>query len=350
MTTPTFNPTQPRKLLVSGGAGYIGSHVVKALREKGETVIVFDNLSTGFAWSVENAELVVGDLGDRQALEALFAAHHFEAILHFAANIWVGESVRDPVKYYRNNVGNALNLFAMAKNNGVAHVIFSSTAAVYGEPDADLLDESLPCAPINPYGASKMMAERLLQDIAKTSDMTYAILRYFNVAGADPEGRIGEATPDNSHLVKIACETAIGLREAMSINGTDYSTADGTCVRDYIHVEDLAAAHVAALDHLRRGNPSTICNCGYGHGQSVSEVIDMVKDVSGVDFEVREGPRRAGDPPMLIASNAKIRSLFGWQPRFDDLRVIVETAWRWEQILKEKRSVLEATAPLDRSA
>ncbi|MDH3659444.1 MAG: UDP-glucose 4-epimerase GalE [Alphaproteobacteria bacterium] len=339
-------PARPRKLLVTGGAGYIGSHVVKALGEQGESVVVFDNLSTGYAWSVDGAELVVGDLGDHRALETLFAAHRFEAVLHFAASIWVGESVRDPVKYYRNNVANALNLFAMAKDQGVAHVIFSSTAAVYGEPDAELLDENLPSAPINPYGASKMMAERLLQDIASTCDMTFAILRYFNVAGADPKGRIGEATPDNSHLVKIACETALGLRAAMSINGTDYPTADGTCIRDYIHVEDLAAAHVAALDHLRQGNPSTICNCGYGHGQSVREVIDMVREISGVDFDILDGPRRAGDPPRLVASNDKIRSLFGWRPRFDDLHLIVETAWRWEQILNEKRSVMKGTTAL----
>lgn len=344
------SPAQQRKLLVTGGAGYIGSHVVKALVGQGEKVVVFDNLSTGFAWSVEDAELIVGDLGDRPALEALFAHHRFEAVLNFAASIWVGESVKDPAKYYQNNVGNALNLFEMAKDHGVPHVIFSSTAAVYGEPDAELLDETMPNAPINPYGASKMMAERCLRDIADASNMTYAILRYFNVAGADPDGRIGEATPDNSHLVKIACETAFGLRPAMSINGTDYPTADGTCVRDFIHVEDLATAHVAALEHLRQGNPSTICNCGYGHGQSVREVIDMVKGVSGVDFEVREGPRRLGDPPKLVADNAKIQDLLDWRPRYDDLRLIVETAWRWEQILQEKHLGEQGTMPLDRSA
>ncbi len=344
------NPTQPRKLLVTGGAGYIGSHVVKALVGQGEEVVVFDNLSTGFAWAVKDAELVVGDLGDRPALEALFAGHRFEAILNFAANIWVGESVRDPAKYYQNNVGNALNLFKLAKDHGVPHVIFSSTAAVYGEPDRDLLDETMPSAPINPYGASKMMAERCLKDIADASDMTYAILRYFNVAGADPDGRIGEATPDNSHLIKIACETAIGLRAAMSINGTDYPTADGTCIRDFIHVDDLAAAHVAALEHLRSGHASTICNCGYGHGQSVREVIDMVKEVSGVDFEVREGARRPGDPPKLVADNTKIKDLLDWRPRYDDLRFIVETAWRWERILSEKHAGERTAMPLKRSA
>ena len=337
MSSPTIVSAQRSKLLVTGGAGYIGSHVVKALIAHGEEVVVFDNLSTGFDWAVEDAELVVGDLGDRSALERLFAQHSFAAVLHFAANIWVGESVKNPARYYRNNVANALNLFETAAADSVPHVIFSSTAAVYGEPEADLLDETLPTAPINPYGASKMMAERLLADIAGTAGSTYAILRYFNVAGADLDGRIGEATPDNNHLVKIACETALGLRDAMSINGTDYPTQDGTCIRDYIHVVDLAAAHVAALDHLRQGRPSTICNCGYGYGLSVRQVIDMVKEVSGADFEVREGPRRPGDPPKLVASNAKIRALLDWRPRHDDLRTIVETAWRWEQTLQDRR-------------
>ncbi|MGI9507368.1 MAG: UDP-glucose 4-epimerase GalE [Geminicoccaceae bacterium] len=350
MSSTTIRPARRRKLLVTGGAGYIGSHVVKALIKRGEEVVVFDNLSTGFAWSVEQAELVVGDLGDRKALEALFARNSFDAVLHFAANIWVGESVKAPAKYYRNNVVNALNLFEIASQHDVAHVIFSSTAAVYGEPDAELLDETLPTAPINPYGASKMMTERVLQDIAAASDMTFAILRYFNVAGADPEANIGEATPDNNHLVKIACETALGLRPSMAINGTDYPTPDGTCIRDYIHVEDLAAAHVAALDHLRRGHSSTICNCGYGHGQSVREVIDMVKGVTGIDFPVKEGPRRPGDPPKLIADTAKINALLDWQPRYGNLRTIVETAWRWEQVLAEQRSLKDETMSLSRSA
>ena len=341
---------QHQKILVTGGAGYIGSHVVQALKERGEEVVVFDNLSTGFAWSVADAELVVGDLADRKALEALFERHRFKAALHFAANIWVGESVQNPAKYYRNNVANALNLFETAARRSVPHLIFSSTAAVYGEPETDLLEETLPSAPINPYGASKMMAERLLTDIAKASGMTVAILRYFNVAGADPEGRIGEATPDNSHLVKAACETALGLRQSMSINGVDYPTEDGTCIRDYIHVVDLAAAHVAALDHLRKGGASTVCNCGYGHGQSVRAVIDMVKEVSGVDFDIREGPRRPGDPSALVASNAKIRSLLGWRPRHDDLRFIVETAWRWEQVLQAQRSDGRGMPALRRSA
>lgn len=338
MAVSTSAPQKTVSVLVTGGAGYIGSHVVKALEESGIKVTVFDNLSTGFAWAVRGGELVVGDLGDRSALERVFAEHRFDAVLHFAAHIWVGESVDEPVKYYKNNVANTLNLFDIAAHHEVPHLVFSSTAAVYGEPETDLIDEGLPNAPINPYGASKMMAERLLTDIASASRMTFAILRYFNVAGADPDGRIGEATPNNQHIVKIACETALGLRSSMRINGTDYPTPDGTCLRDYIHVEDLAIAHLDALTYLRRGGSSDIFNCGYGHGQSVRQIIDMVKEVSGVDFYVKEGPRRIGDPPKLVAANAKIKAVLNWQPRYDDLRFIIETAWRWETALQDKKA------------
>lgn len=324
------------KVLVAGGAGYIGSHVVRSLVDIGKDVIVFDNLSTGHAWAVQGADLVVGDLADGDALDRLFADHQFDAVMHFAANIWVGESIADPIKYYRNNTTASLNLFERIARYGVPNVVFSSTAAVYGEPGLDLLDESLPSRPINPYGASKMMAERMLTDIAATSGATFAILRYFNVAGAEPGGRIGEATPNNSHLVKIACETALGLRSKMRINGTDYPTPDGTCIRDYIHVNDLASAHVSALSHLQAGGVSAILNCGYGRGQSVRDVIDMVRDVSGKDFVVEEGPRRPGDPPKLVADNTRIRRVLQWRPQHDDLRHIVETAWRWEQILHRK--------------
>ncbi len=321
-------------ILVTGGAGYIGSHVVMALLEAGHRVIVYDNLSTGFAWAVQNTELVVGDLADRTALAAVFERQKFDAVMHFAANIWVGESVREPVRYYRNNVCNALNLFELAAQHAVGAVVFSSTAAVYGEPGAALLDESLPLAPINPYGASKMMTERMLQDIAASGDQRYAILRYFNVAGADPDGRIGEATPDNRHLIKVACEAALGLHPYLMINGTDYPTPDGTCIRDYIHVVDLARAHVEALDYLRAGGDSLICNCGYGHGLSVRQVVDAVRRVTKVDIPVKEGPRRPGDPPALVASNARIRRVLGWMPRYDDLDQIVASAWRWEQSLQ----------------
>jgi UDP-glucose 4-epimerase len=323
-------------ILVTGGAGYVGSHVVKALAEAGHQVVVYDNLSTGFGWSVLDAELVVGDLADQAALRQLFATRRFDAVMHFAASIWVGESVREPARYYRNNVANALNLLEAAAAHGTRSIVFSSTAAVYGEPNVELLDETLPTAPINPYGASKAMTERVLQDIAAATGLRYAILRYFNVAGADPEGRIGEATPDNRHLIKVACEAAIGLRPHLQINGTDYPTPDGTCIRDYIHVTDLARAHVDALDYLRAGGASTICNCGYGHGLSVRQVVEAVRRVTGVTFPVKEGPRRPGDPPALIASNAKIRRVLGWMPRYDDLDMIVGSAWRWEQILQTR--------------
>ncbi len=325
------------KVLVVGGAGYIGSHVVKALVETGRDVVVLDNLSTGYRWAVENATLVVGDLADGDCLARLFAEHRFDAVLHFAAHIWVGESIADPAKYYRNNVAASLNLFEHLARHQVPHVVFSSTAAVYGEPDLSLLDETLPSAPINPYGASKMMAERMLTDIAAASGVTFGILRYFNVAGAEPSGRIGEATPDNSHLIKVACETALGVRPGMKINGTDYPTPDGTCIRDYIHVEDLAWAHVQALDYLESGGANTVLNCGYGHGQSVRQVLDMVKEVSGIDFPIENGPRRPGDPPKLVADNSKIKRVLHWEPRYDDLRYIVQTAWNWEQVLKKEK-------------
>jgi UDP-glucose 4-epimerase len=331
----------PQKVLVTGGAGYIGSHVVRQVVEAGHEVVVYDNLSTGHPWAVLGAELVAADLADRPRLEALLAAHRFDAIMHFAASIWVGESVREPARYYANNVANALSLFSLAAAAGVGSVVFSSTAAVYGQPDVELIEEDSPLAPINPYGASKMMAERMLTDIAAASGMRCAMLRYFNVAGADAEGRIGEATPDNSHLVKVACETAFGLRDHLRINGTDYPTPDGTCVRDYIHVEDLARAHLDALHHLRRpdaGQAPLILNCGYGHGFSVREVLETARRVTGVDFKIVEGPRRPGDPARLVASNARIRRVLGWQPRHDDLEAIVRTAWRWEQRLQARRA------------
>ena len=271
-----------------------------------------------------------------------FAERRFDAVLHFAAYVDVAESVREPAKYYRNNVVNALGLFELAAQHG-AQVVFSSTAAVYGEPDHELIDETTRLAPINPYGASKMMAERILRDIAAASGQRYAILRYFNVAGADPEGRIGQATPGGQHLIKVACETALGLRPAMRINGTDYATPDGTCVRDYIHVDDLARAHLAALDYLEGDGDSVVLNCGYGRGASVRAVLDTVRRVTGADFPIESGPRRPGDPPALVADSARIRRVLGWQPRHDDLEFIIRTAWAWEKQRHAGRSVAAAS-------
>ena len=336
--------TKACDVLITGGAGYIGSHVTRLLAAAGRRVVVYDNLSSGHAWAVLGAELVVGELGDREHLAAVLGGRRFDAVLHFAAHIWVTESIRAPAKYYRNNVANALNLFELSAQYGVRQIVFSSTAAVYGEPDGALIDETMPLAPINPYGASKMMAERILMDTAAALGLRYAILRYFNVAGADPQSRIGEATPDNQHLIKLACETAFGLRPAMRIHGTDYPTPDGTCVRDYLHVDDLARAHLAALDYLAEGGASTVLNCGYGHGSSVRGVLDTVRRVTGVDFPIEVGPRRPGDPAVLVASNAKIRRLLGWQPRHDDLEVIVATAWAWEQVLQARRAGALPTA------
>ncbi|WGF88906.1 UDP-glucose 4-epimerase GalE [Marinivivus vitaminiproducens] len=328
---------KPLRVLVTGGAGYIGSHVVRCLRGRGHHVTVFDSLVTGHAWAVEDAELVVGDLANPEQVEAVLSGAPFDACMNFAASIWVGESVRDPAKYYFNNTTNALRLFGLCVRHGVERIVFSSTAAVYGEPDADLIGEDLPLRPINPYGASKMMAERMLADIAAASALRYVALRYFNVAGAADDGSIGEATPDNSHLVKVACEVAMGLRPGLFINGVDYQTPDGTCIRDYVHVEDLAEAHVAALDYLVDGGESVAMNCGYGHGYSVRQVLDTVQKVVGRDLPITEGPRRAGDPPHLVASNAKIQAVLGWQPRRDDLEAIVGSAWRWEQTLDARR-------------
>lgn len=318
------------KVLVTGGAGYIGSHVLRQLREAGHEAVVFDNLSTGHRWAVLGAPLVEGDLADGDALDALFQAHDFDAVLHFAAHIVVPESVAKPLKYYANNTRNTLNLLERVQRHGVPRFVFSSTAAVYGMPGEATVDESTALAPINPYGASKMMSERMLTDLGAAGGPRHVILRYFNVAGADPEARIGQATPDATHLIKVACQTALGQREKLSIFGTDYPTPDGTCIRDYIHVEDLARAHIDALDHLAGDGESRILNCGYGRGYSVREVIEAVREVSGVDFAVEEAPRRAGDPSALVADNRRIRATLGWTPKYADLRTIVADAWRWE--------------------
>lgn len=322
------------KLLVTGGAGYIGSHVTLQLVEAGHEVVVLDNLSTGKAHAVVGAELVVGDLADGEVLDALFVRHRFDAVLHFAASIVVPESVADPLKYYANNTANMLNLLVRVERHETSHVVFSSTAAVYGMPDMAQVEETTPLAPINPYGASKAMDERILADLAYARpNLSYVALRYFNVAGADPEGRIGQETPEATHLIKVACQAALGERDGVDVFGTDYATPDGTCIRDYIHVEDLARAHLDALDYLTAGGESVTLNCGYGHGASVHEVLNVTQRVSDVDFPIRETARRAGDSPHLVAVNARIREVLGWQPQLDDLRTIVAHAWAWEQKL-----------------
>lgn len=326
------------KVLVTGGAGYIGSHVVRQLGEAGHDIVVFDNLSTGYRWAVTAGELVVGDLADEAALEALFSRHQFEAVLHFAANIVVPESVANPLKYYGNNTRNTLNLLKAVQAHGVPYIVFSSTAAVYGMPEQTVLAEDLPLAPINPYGASKMMSERMIMDLAAASGLNYVILRYFNVAGANPDGLLGQATPEATHLIKVACECVTGQREGMSVFGTDYDTRDGTCIRDYIHVEDLAKAHVMALDYMAEGGSSKVLNCGYGRGFTVREVIDVVKRKSGVDFPVTETARRAGDPEALMADNTRIRETLGWAPDYDDLDTIVGTALAWEALWQKKKA------------
>jgi UDP-glucose 4-epimerase len=343
MVMATLHTRSALPVLVTGGAGYIGSFIVRHLLDAGYCPVVLDNLYSGHRWAAQEAELVVGDLADRGKLESLLATRSFAAVVHCAAHIWVGESVRNPSKYYANNTGNAIQLFELCAEYGIRNLVFSSTAAVYGQPEVELIGESQPLAPINPYGAAKMMAERVLTDIAAAHGLRHAILRYFNVAGADARARIGEATPDNSHLVKVACETAFGLRPGMFVNGTDYPTPDGTCVRDYVHVDDLARAHLQALAHLLDGGPSLIANCGYGHGFSVREVLDTTRRVTGVEFPIQEGPRRPGDPAVLVADTRRIQSVLGWRPQHDDLDYIVATAWRWEQRLQAMRSLGKAS-------
>ena len=324
-------------ILVTGGAGYIGSHMTHALAERGEEVIVLDNLSTGFEWAVApDATLLIGDVGDAELLKMIFATHDIEAVVHFAGSIVVPESVENPLKYYANNTVNSRTLIEQAVQAGVPHFIFSSTAAVYGIPERSPADEETPTAPINPYGRSKLMTEWMLQDVAAAHPLTYVALRYFNVAGADPKGRTGQSTPEATHLIKVACQTVLGQREKMFIFGDDYDTPDGTCIRDYIHVTDLIAAHLDALEYLRKGGESAVFNCGYGHGYSVREVIDMVKKVSGVDFPVEVAPRRPGDPPELVAAAEKIRTTLDWQPQFDDLEEIVASALAWERHLQRR--------------
>lgn len=321
------------KVLVTGGAGYIGSHVVKQLGEKGGyDITVLDNLSTGFESSVLYGKLVKADLADFVFVERFLVDEKFDAIIHFAASIVVPESVENPLKYYMNNTVNTTNLVKCAVKSGVKSFVFSSTAAVYGEPECGVVSENSPLAPINPYGHSKLMSEQVLRDTsAAHSGFNFVILRYFNVAGASMDGRIGQRFPNATHLIKVASETACGKREKMYIFGEDYPTNDGSCVRDYIHVEDLASAHLSALDYLGKGGKSDVFNCGYGKGSSVKDVINTVKNVTGIDFEVQKAPRRAGDPALLISDNSKIMATLSWKPKYDDLELICKSAYGWEK-------------------
>jgi UDP-glucose 4-epimerase len=317
-------------ILITGGAGYIGSHVALQLRERGERVVVLDDLSRGFRQAVLDTPLVVGKVGDRDTVLPLLRAHQVDTVMHFAAYTIVPESVKEPLKYYGNNTCSTRSLLECCAETGVRHFVFSSTAAVYGVPAGGLAAEDSPTVPINPYGTSKLMSEWMLAGLAQASPLTYAALRYFNVAGSDSRARIGQATPNATLLVKVACEAAVGKRPGLAIFGTDYPTPDGTGVRDYIHIEDLAAAHVDALTYLRGGGASVTLNVGYGHGYSVREVLASVERVTGRRLSVREEPRRPGDPPTLIAHAERIRTLLGWQPRLDDLDTIVRTSYAWE--------------------
>jgi UDP-glucose 4-epimerase len=321
-------------ILVTGGAGYIGSHVVLPLRARGERVVVLDDLSRGFRQAVLDTPLVVGGVGDRDLVLRTLKTHGVDTVMHFAAYTIVPESVREPLKYYGNNTCATRSLLECCVEAGVKHFVFSSTAAVYGIPASGVAAEDTPTAPINPYGTSKLMSEWMLASVAQASPLTYAALRYFNVAGSDAEGRIGQSTPNATLLIKVACEAAVGKRDEIAIFGSDYATKDGTGVRDYIHVQDLATAHLNALDWLRGGGASTTLNVGYGHGYSVREVISSVERVSGRTLKVREQPRRDGDPPSLVAHAQRIRRELGWQPQLDDLDTIVRTAYAWEQRLQ----------------
>lgn len=321
-------------ILVTGGAGYIGSHVVLQLRARGERVVVLDDLSRGFRRAVLDAPLVVGRVGDRDAVLALLRAHAVDTVMHFAAFTIVPESVREPLKYYGNNTCSTRTLLECCLEADVRNFVFSSSAAVYGIPAEGFASETTATAPINPYGTSKLLSEWMLRDVAAASQLRYVALRYFNVAGSDTSGRIGQATPNATLLVKVACEAAAGKRPGVAIYGTDYPTPDGTGVRDYLHVEDLAAAHLDALTYLRDGGRSSTLNVGYGHGYSVREVLAAVEHAAGAKLSVREEPRRPGDPPSLIARAERIRSDLGWRPRLDDLDVIVRTSLAWEQQLK----------------
>ena len=321
-----------KKILVTGGAGYIGSHVAKELNSQGYEVVVFDNLSTGFRDAVKFGELVEGDLNDTNKLDNLLQKGKFDGVMHFAGSIIVPESVENPLLYYKNNTENSLNLINLCVKNNVNSFIFSSTAAVYGIPNSKYATEDSETKPINPYGQSKLMTEHMLKDTANAVDsFNYVALRYFNVSGADPEGEVGQAFPGATHLIKVNCEAAAGKRDKTYIFGTDFDTADGSGVRDYIHVVDLAKAHVKSLEHLFEKKQSKIFNCGYGHGFSVREVVSAVKEVTSSDYPVEEAPRRAGDPAFLVSDASKIKQELGWKAEYDDLKFIIKTAFDWER-------------------
>ena len=325
-----------RTILVTGGAGYIGSHVVRQLLEQGERVLVLDNLGKGFRQAVTDAELVVGDVGDQARVSSLMAERQVDTVMHFAAHTIVPESVAFPLKYYGNNTCSTRNLLQACIDHGVRNFVFSSTAAVYGIPDSGYAGEDSPTQPINAYGTSKLMSEWMLRDVAAVNPLRYVVLRYFNVAGSDPGGRIGQATPGATLLTKVACEAMVGKRAHVSIFGTDYPTPDGTGVRDYLHVEDLASAHLRALEYLRAQGLSVTLNVGYGHGYSVREVLAMVERVGGKPLVIREEPRRLGDPAYLVARAERIRTELGWQPRYDDLEAIVSSSLAWERKLQRE--------------
>lgn len=319
------------RILITGGAGYIGSHVVKLLGKKGHDLLIYDNLSTGHRESVLYGKLVVGDLAERTKLDSVMKDFKPDAVMHFAAFIQVGESVHDPLKYYRNNTSNAINLLESMVKNNIHRFIFSSTAAVYGMPEVMPVTEETGFDPINPYGRSKMFVEYILRDLNAAIEFNYIALRYFNVAGADPEGDLGQKYKDATHLITRALKTAKGEIKKLQIFGTDYATPDGTCIRDYIHISDLASAHLCALEYLLQGGASDVFNLGYGHGYSVREVVESAREVTGVEFPVEETDRREGDPPVIIADSTKIQKKLNWKFEYDNLNYIIKTAWEWEK-------------------
>jgi UDP-glucose 4-epimerase len=325
------------RVLITGGAGYIGSHALKKLGEKGYTVLVYDNLKRGHKEAVLYGDLVVGDLADIELLDRTIEAFQPDAAMHFAAFIEVGESVRKPMMYYQNNVVNTLNLLQVLIKHKVNNLIFSSSVAVYGNPENVPITESSPIRPINPYGRAKAVVEDILKDLAAASSLRSVSLRYFNAAGAHPSGQIGEHHDPESHLIPLILKTAKGERDYIRIFGTDYPTPDGTCVRDYIHVEDLVNVHLLALDYLLSGGKSSVFNCGYGHGHSVREIIEAAKRITHVDISVQEAERRAGDPPLLVADSSKLKQELNWHPKHDDLDYIIRTAWNWEQAQVHKK-------------